>query len=205
MNTATGPEPTVLSPLSPNFSPAPWKLNQEDLTVKSITDGIVHMHAFTERTAQDEANAQLIAAAPELLEACQDAHDWMEHILSHQGLASIVETRVVAGKCSAAIAKSVTPDDGVRTISDDELVEVRPVIAFEVWVRLKKSSKYYGQGQREDGKAAFFKLDGFEPQKAMGLMSDRHLLRFNNNSYRREDCEFFLVDPKNTRAFVRVA
>ena len=173
--------------------------------MRSITDGLVHVHAFAERDAQDEANAQLIAAAPELLDACQEAHDWMEHILSHAGLASIVQTREVRGKCAAAIAKTVMPDGCARTIPDDELVEVRPVIVFEVWVRLKKSSKYYHQGLLENGKPAFFKLDGFNPQSGMALMSDCHSIRFNSNSYRREDCEFFLVDPKNTKAFVRIA
>lgn len=152
------------------------------------------------------ANAQLIAAAPDLLEACQEAHDWLGDMFTKPPVNLSYKVRE---KCAAAIAKTITPDGCGRTISDGELVEVRPVVSFQVWVRLKKSSKYYHQGLEDctdsKSKPMFFKLDGFVPQQGMALMSDQHSLKFHSNSYRREDCEFFLVDPKNPKAFVRIA
>lgn len=183
------------------FSPSPWRLNRDGLTVTSISDHVVHIHAFAESDAQDAANARLIAAAPELLDLVTEAIDADDY--------GPEDWESWNNRAKTAVDLSIPTSGGPQLPADGELVKVRPVTAFQVWVRLKKSSKYYGQGLQDqtDGKSKpmFFKLDAFEPQRAMGLMSDSHLLKFNSNSYRREDCEFYLVDPKDTKRFVRIA
>lgn len=210
---ASAGESTVPSSQAPNFSPKPWRANKGDLTIRAINDDLVHVHAFSERNEHDAANVQLMATAPDLLEACQAVLAAVESqakdtiwILPPYQAAAVHES--VVDRLQDVIEKA-TEGEPVRTIdTKSELEEIRPVVAYEVWVRLKKSSKYYHQGLQDPSddksKAMFFKLDAFEPQRGMALMSDCHLLKFHSNSYRREDCEFFLVDPKDTKRFLRI-
>ena len=81
---------------------------------------------------------------------------------------------------------------------------------IEVWARIKKSSKYYQQGLTDDcegpPKAAFFRLTSFCPvprQREM-LWRGSYVLRFNDNNYRLEDCELFLVDGKDRQILFRI-
>jgi hypothetical protein len=199
---ASADKSTVRSPQSTQgFTPGPWRLNKEDLTIRGIDDTIVHVHPFENRDAEDVANARLIAQAPTLFHLALEAIDADDYGPEDW------ERWNDAAKCAVDLAIGPEPERTIPT--DGELVALRPVVAFEVWVRLKKSSKYYHQGLQDStdpkSKPVFFKLDGFEPQRAMGLMSDQHLLKFNSNSYQREDCEFYLVDPKDTKRFVRIA
>lgn len=84
------------------------------------------------------------------------------------------------------------------------LVPTKPCREFEVCVRLKKSSKYYDQGLGANGAPRYFKLESFSPQCVPGLICDGYFLHFNNNTYRTEDCEFYLVDPTDRKRFVRI-
>jgi hypothetical protein len=99
---------------------------------------------------------------------------------------------------------------------EPEWEPIPQIRAFEVWVRLKKSSKYYRQGLQDQTdskpKPRFFKLDHFIPQPSFKLekvdtsyTGGAYQLHFNRNSYRVADCEFFLVDPTNPKNFLRIA
>jgi hypothetical protein len=97
--------------------------------------------------------------------------------------------------------------DGLEPLP--ELEEIPCVRNFDVWARLKKSSKYYYQGLEDPtnskSKPRFFQLECFHPSTfGTKLCRDGYLLRFNNNQYRIEDVELFLVDPKNTKHFLRI-
>lgn len=91
-----------------------------------------------------------------------------------------------------------------------EMEQIPSVRNPEVWVRLKKSSKYYHQGLTDptNSKSAprFFKLGYFTPLRTVGtkLCRDAYVLHFNGNAYRIEDCEIFLRDPANAKNFVRL-
>jgi hypothetical protein len=109
-------------------------------------------------------------------------------------------------------AVPASPREGADAWAEgaDQLEEMPQVRNFDVWVRLKKSSKYYSQGLTDPtnskSKPRFFRLDRFEPQSRIGtaLSRDGYFLKFNGNSYRIEDVEVFLVDPKNTKHFLRI-
>lgn len=86
-----------------------------------------------------------------------------------------------------------------------ELEEIPQVKNVEVWARLKKSSKYYRQGlidaTNSKSRALFWRLEYFTPSTGPGvvmtsLMRDSYCLRFNNNNYRLEDCELYLVEAR---------
>jgi hypothetical protein len=91
-----------------------------------------------------------------------------------------------------------------------ELEEIPQVRSFEVWVRIKKSSKYYHQGLTDptnpSSKPRFFKLAYFTPLLHLGhkLSRDAYVLHFNGNAYRIEDCEIFLRDSAHAENFVRL-
>jgi hypothetical protein len=90
-----------------------------------------------------------------------------------------------------------------------ELEAIPCVRDFEVLARLKKSSKYYAQGLTNPcdskSKPRFFRLSYFNPTRfGTALSRDAYLLHFNNNTYRIEDVELFLVDPKNAKNFLRL-
>lgn len=91
-----------------------------------------------------------------------------------------------------------------------ELEPIPNVRNFQVWVRIKKSSKYYHQGlvdpTQQRSKQRYFKLSYFTPLLTVGtkLCRDAYLLHFNGNAYRIEDCELFLRDATNAENFVRL-
>lgn len=91
-----------------------------------------------------------------------------------------------------------------------ELEEVPQSRSFEVWARIKKSSKYYYQGlvnpYNPKSKARFFKLNYFTPPRVpdFRVWRDQHCLHFNGNAYRLEDCELYLRDAKDETRFVRI-
>lgn len=53
--------------MSTKHTPGPWKMNGPTLVGNGYNIGSVNSH----RTTEGEANANLISAAPELLEACE--------------------------------------------------------------------------------------------------------------------------------------
>src|SRR5947207_3093080 len=94
-------------------------------------------------------------------------------------------------------------------VTAPELEAIPQVRSFEVWVRLKKSSKYYHQGlidpTNRKSTPRFFKLSYFTPLRLGSKLSrDAFILHFNGNTYRIEDCEFFLRDPSNAENYVRI-
>ena len=56
-------------------TPGPWAICDEQIWSSEINDYVCCIRRFGELTAQDEANARLIAAAPDLLAACKDARE----------------------------------------------------------------------------------------------------------------------------------
>jgi hypothetical protein len=68
------------------FTPGPWQVQDKFLNVFTCTEGLtgftIHLAKVNEdqvngRRSEALANARLIAAAPELLEALQHAHDYL--------------------------------------------------------------------------------------------------------------------------------
>ena len=92
-------------------TPGPWRVFEHSWSDTSVlAEGFDHAvclldinHATEESQASDEAlmaaNARLIAAAPDLLEALQHAIDWLD-------AAGIAETMPVQVQARAAIAKA---------------------------------------------------------------------------------------------------
>lgn len=171
-------------------TPGPWRVT-EDFSVQAVDGDVVHTPPFSPADDRDKANCRLIAAAPALFDLLsqavaipEDRDEWMRQ-----------------AKDALAMAPVPAPELGSGFVSG-------AVLNFEVWVRLKKTSKYYHQGlvdpHADKPKARFFKLDAFVPVAGMGLSRDAYSLKFNSNSYRLEDCEVFLVNPKDTRAFMRI-
>ena len=83
-------------------TPGPWKVRIHGNFQQSILDSIgTRILAMVDNTDnQDKANAHLIAAAPELLEACKAALDYAEGNVKHVGE---IETRKIL---NSAIAKA---------------------------------------------------------------------------------------------------
>jgi len=103
-------------------------------------------------------------------------------------------------------------DDVLPVPERPELEEIPNIKNFEVWVRIKKSSKYFHQGLTDptnaESKPGFFKLSYFTPmgrQVGLKLSRDSYVLHFNGNTYRIEDCEIYLRDATNAENFVRLA
>lgn len=53
----------------PKFTPAPWHTTNDGYNVKNETDIMICLNSFEDDVEQCKANANLIAAAPELYEA----------------------------------------------------------------------------------------------------------------------------------------
>lgn len=97
----------------------------------------------------------------------------------------------------------------LQTLPSEEFVELKPVREFEVWARIKKSSKYYNQGLRDCNKlkagVRMFKVRSFD-QSFHGdkLDKEKYSLHFNGNHYRLADVEIFLVDPTQPDRRLRI-
>ncbi|HYG23386.1 MAG TPA: hypothetical protein VEH04_11435 [Verrucomicrobiae bacterium] len=93
-------------------------------------------------------------------------------------------------------------------IAKPELEEIPAIRKIQIFVRIKKSSKYYHQGLTDptdpESKPQFFKLDYFTPGRSMALQEDGYFLHFNNNAYRLIDCELFLRSEKDAKHFLRI-
>ncbi|HZV36620.1 MAG TPA: hypothetical protein VFB72_18730 [Verrucomicrobiae bacterium] len=95
-------------------TPGPWIADGgyiQSTTAKMFGGGavIVADPYVSEAFISDEevdANARLIAAAPELLEALIDARDWLQHIMSEDAEPPLEDTGDVRDKCTDAIAKA---------------------------------------------------------------------------------------------------
>ena len=61
--------------MSGKHTPGPWRFDGPTLKGPSYNIGGVNSHG----TVEGKANAHLIAAAPELLEALEAAMEWAEH------------------------------------------------------------------------------------------------------------------------------
>jgi hypothetical protein len=65
-------------------SSAPWKWDDQYDSILSEA-GIVCKIATGEDKREEDANARLIAAAPDLLKACESMLDWMEFTIPRLG------------------------------------------------------------------------------------------------------------------------
>jgi hypothetical protein len=98
--------------MSKQHTPGPWKVKAHSTAVlagrKQICSHVNAASALTVNMVEDyeiaQANARLIAAAPDLLEALQDLFDAdMEHVLMGDGKDDQIEA---IAKARAAIAKA---------------------------------------------------------------------------------------------------
>lgn len=68
------------------------------------------------------------------------------------------------------------------------------IAEFQLFARLKKSSRYYGQGLGQDNKPMTFAVEAMWSQ---GSTQESHPIRFNNNRYPREDVELLVLGGDN--------
>lgn len=68
--------------MASRFTPGPWVLRPQgsEIEVKHGIYTIGMVHNYNSPQEANEANARLIAAAPELLEALQDALAWIDAV-----------------------------------------------------------------------------------------------------------------------------
>ena len=65
-------------------TPGPWQIKHRVNIIGSTGRSVASAGGYTTNTdngehiLENEANARLIAAAPDLLEACKEAEDWLE-------------------------------------------------------------------------------------------------------------------------------
>ncbi len=76
-------------------TPGPWKITHTALNGYRVSDSMGWGVAAILKDTNDEANARLIAAAPEMLELLKQIADWPFPFLSGAG---IDEVRELAGK-----------------------------------------------------------------------------------------------------------
>jgi hypothetical protein len=87
-------------------TPGPWRVDIAD-TVKGpngerVADAWIH-----EAIEVSEANARLIAAAPDLLAACESLSDWLEYTMGAQSsVTNRNELRAQVESARAAIARA---------------------------------------------------------------------------------------------------
>jgi len=89
-----------------NYTPGPWEadtnrnhvVDTRGLTVAAISPGAARS------AEQRDANARLIAAAPELVEACWDAISQIEYL--HEKFSPTRSGEAVLSRLRAAIAKA---------------------------------------------------------------------------------------------------
>lgn len=90
-------------------TPGPWKVKQglgaPDIVSKErlVARALYHMGS---EDREVDSNARLIAAAPELLAACEAAHDWLTQFCEHAPIVFGGETEL-AEQLLAALAKAV--------------------------------------------------------------------------------------------------
>ena len=107
--------------MSAKFTPGPWSIRTEfgklcirpgDYNAKGYSSGYAPIAkvAGDERINNDEANARLIAAAPELLEACKRMMLWFEVEDDHSKMPEFMHRVDLCNQvemlASAAIAKA---------------------------------------------------------------------------------------------------
>ena len=88
-----------------DFTPGPWKLELGDPPMVADRDGelVVYLpNWIPEYRTERDANARLIASAPTLLEALEEARDAMSHCL--EGALSL--PRFAADQMKAAVEKA---------------------------------------------------------------------------------------------------
>jgi hypothetical protein len=91
-------------------TPGPWELNGDTITGKDTDlnrSPIATVSHFYRNREIDQANARLIAAAPELLEALEQAKNWIyTHLDSMNEGQKTVHDMKVLHDCWDAIAKA---------------------------------------------------------------------------------------------------
>jgi len=88
-------------------TPGPWVV-EEDTSITSDRDGFLcEAHGDSTSWDEDQANANLIAAAPELLEALQDMLSGWQYIRSQHGDLYGVGWDRAEQKAVSAIAKAL--------------------------------------------------------------------------------------------------
>jgi hypothetical protein len=89
---------------SKGFTPGPWhQLKSNNLCIESASGNV----ALCNLARESDADARLIAAAPELLEALRDCTQWLESYDSRGMAGSAVLKSIM--DANAAIRKASTP------------------------------------------------------------------------------------------------
>lgn len=87
----------------PKFTPGPWKLEMPDYDHSFVPSITIGKFSFSVQDAEDgtyrEANANLIAAAPDLYEAC-------ERLLALEAIDCLCVEHFKCAKCNAIAALS---------------------------------------------------------------------------------------------------
>lgn len=91
------------------FTPGPWRLDQMLVTSFFAQVPIAEIRCSMHPKGTPEANAQLIAAAPELLEACKAGLDWLtrlEELGANISIGDVADEQPTFEQLRAAIAKA---------------------------------------------------------------------------------------------------
>lgn len=95
-----------------SHTPGPWDIHGDPHSATYYVHGanrvcdLVKPQGFSRTPRETEANARLIAAAPDLLAACQQAMEWLalsDPEQEHPGVVKAIKS------CRHAIAKATTP------------------------------------------------------------------------------------------------
>jgi hypothetical protein len=97
--------------MSTTHTPGPWLYEPETETIRSVKENywLASMESF-EGEVSNEANARLIASAPELLEALRALHEYTRALSAGYRNALTEAEDELYTQVSAAIAKATTPN-----------------------------------------------------------------------------------------------
>ncbi len=97
--------------MATKHTPGPWKQEGNNIVADyTATCGVVASVSAMPNKWETEANARLIAAAPELLEALRDVMGWYDtsdvaHLMTKQGEQAEYQRTLRAARAAIALAK----------------------------------------------------------------------------------------------------
>lgn len=107
---ATDTERLAVPLPAPTHTPGPWSMNGCELIGDSTVIATVHWHSGRER--ENEADGRALAAAPDLLAACSDWINWLDHMHWRDDAAEYERAMLNAMRRAIAKATRATADAG---------------------------------------------------------------------------------------------